>query len=123
MQPNAEKRRAYILDTVDTWIRQGQLKPSRIVIQSLYEKSKTCLADIDSVGKVKIVTDQGKWRNDEGVLFASVRAFKGLEADAVMFIDIPDVKKNEYFSEADLYVGCSRAKHLLVVSAKEKITI
>ncbi len=42
-----------------------------------------------------------------------VRRFpQGLEADAVIVIDISDPASGKYFSVADFYVACSRAKHL-----------
>jgi hypothetical protein len=54
------------------------------------------------------------------VLLTTIRRFKGLKADAVVVTDVPNPKKTSYFSTANFYVGCSRAKHLLVILATEK---
>lgn len=117
------ERRRYIKNTISDWIRKGSLKPSRIAMLSFYDKLKTCMAQENGIGDIPIVSDQQKWRDDKGVLFSTIRAFKGLEADAIVLVDIPDFNVENYFSKADLYVGCSRAKHLLVIAAKENFSL
>ena len=52
-------------------------------------------------------------------MHTTVRAFKGLEADVLLLIDIPKPDAHKAFSTADYYVGCSRAKSVLYVLAKE----
>mgnify|MGYP000589643930 CR=1 FL=1 len=37
------------------------------------------------------------------------------EADAIILIDIPPANEVSLFKQADYYVACSRAKHILVV--------
>ena len=51
---------------------------------------------------------------------AMIRGFKGLEADAIMVADVQNPDSVPFFSVADFYVACSRAKHLLVILATEK---
>ena len=75
------------------------------------------------IGGVPIVIDQEKWRSGKGILFNTIRAFKGLEADAIILVDIPDFEVETFFTKADLYVGCSRAKHILVIAAKENFSL
>jgi len=117
------ERRRFITRTVDDWIRKGNLKPSRIAMLSFYEQGKTCMAKEDKIGGCPIVLEQAKWRNNDGILFSTIRAFKGLEADAIILVDIPDFEVEKHFSRADLYVGCSRAKHVLVIAAKENFSL
>ena len=38
-----------------------------------------------------------------------------VEADAVVIIDVPQPGSLPYLTQADLYVACSRAKHLLTI--------
>lgn len=120
---SAIERRRFIVNTVDEWLRKGHLKPSRIAILSFYDRAKTCLGKEREIGGIPIVVDQKKWRSDEGVLFNTIRGFKGLEADAIVLVDIPDFEVESFFTKADLYVGCSRAKHVLVISAKENFSL
>jgi hypothetical protein len=51
------------------------------------------------------------------MLFATIRSFKGLEADAVLMVDVVAPGSLPHFFQADFYVGGSRAKHLLAILA------
>ena len=110
-----EARVQAIKKYVDEWVGKGKLKPSQIAILSPYEQSKSSLAGVTSVGRTKLCTNPNEWRANKGVLVTTIRRFKGLEADAVIVTDIPDVDSSTYFTASDFYVGCSRAKHLLVL--------
>ena len=63
----------------------------------------------------RLVKDFDAWRAGRGVLLATHRRFKGLEADAMVLAGVPDAGSSKYYSEADDYVASSRAKHLLEV--------
>ena len=54
------------------------------------------------------------WQNNEGVLIESSARFKGLEADAVIFLTSPLDKKKDR-DRTLKYVACSRAKHILKI--------
>ena len=101
-------------------LRKGGLKPEQIVIQSPFRKSGQS-SSFKSHGKIAgfpIVTDTRKWRLGEGVLFTTIRAFKGLEADAVIMVDLPEFEETNIFTPNDFYVGASRAKHVLEIIAR-----
>jgi len=117
-QPESQARavQKYVKD----WIDKGRLRPSQIAILSPFDKSKSCLAAVSRLGKTRICTNLCEWQADHGVLVATIRSFKGLEADVIIVTDVPDPKSSSYFSVADLYVACSRAKHMLVVLMAEK---
>ncbi len=100
---------------VREWIAKGRLAPRQIAILSAHEKSRTSLAGLDAVGGVPVILDPHAWLAGEGILFATVRSFKGLEADAVLMIDVEPEGRNPRFTRADFYVACSRAKHLLAI--------
>jgi hypothetical protein len=51
------------------------------------------------------------------MLFATIRSFKGPEADAVLMVDVVAPGSLPHFSQADSYVGRSRDKHLLAILA------
>ena len=62
-------------------------------------------------GNVELV-DHGENQGPGTVTFSSIQAFKGLEADVVILCDAQ-------LSETSplMYVGSSRAKHILIVLA------
>ncbi|HDT11579.1 MAG TPA: hypothetical protein ENN58_02450, partial [bacterium] len=100
---------------ISEWIGKGGLKTSQVVILGAHAKSHSSLKDASAIGKYPITQHLGHWESDKGILYASIRSFKGLEADAVIMIDIPEPDSIPNFTRSDFYVGCSRAKHLLVI--------
>ena len=119
--PQAEARARAVSELVSDWIGKGRMRPSQIAILSPFTKNKSCVATVSKIGRTVICDDLNEWRANEGVLFATIRSFKGLEADAIIVTDVADPDSDPYFTISDLYVGCSRAKHLLVILATEKI--
>lgn len=117
--PDATQRMHKVRQRIDEWFGQGKLKLSQIAILSPFEQSKSCLANMNTIGKVNLTTDLDHWRSNDGVLFSTIRSFKGLEADAIIVTDVPNPATDAYFTTADFYVGCSRAKHLLLILAAE----
>lgn len=98
---------------VQDWLRKGGLKPDQIAILGPNSMPKSCFAGVSRIGTTALSHNPAQWRQGKAVLYSSVRGFKGLEADAVIIVDV--VGMSRQFGEADLYVGCSRAKHQLVV--------
>ena len=105
----------YIYD----WVKQGRLKPSQVAVLSPNRKDRSSIKDLKVARGVHITENLDDWRDNKGVLFSTVKSFKGLEADAVIIIDVPLVEDTSFFKQSDYYVACSRAKHLLVVLHKE----
>lgn len=62
-----------------------------------------------------------EWQAGGGVLLTTIRSFKGLEADALVMIDLPKPDSKRVFSMADFYVGCSGAKSVLHLVASEPL--
>lgn len=79
------------------------------------KKSKSAIRDLFTIDNPAFTEDIESWKSNKGILFSTIKNFKGLEADAVVLVDIPVDEKNQYFGAADYYVACSRAKHLLVI--------
>ena len=117
--PQPDARARMIRELVDSWVEKGKLKLSQIAVLSPFDKSKSCLADSTKIGKTPICANLNEWRANKGVLYATIRSFKGLEADAIIVTDVPNPESTPYFSTTDFYVGCSRAKHMLVILASE----
>lgn len=112
-----EKRAAAVLAMVQEW-RRGGIKPSSIVLLSPKKKENSCLSRIASIGGVAITSDIDEWRRNRGILFSTVRSFKGLEANAAILFDVPANGSSSHFSTFDFYVAASRAKHLLCIVSR-----
>lgn len=104
---------------IKDWVKQGKLKPSQVAVLAPNKKARSSIKDLRAVSGIKITEDVDDWREGKGVLFSTVKNFKGLEADAVIIIDVPVKEVSTFFKLSDYYVACSRAKHLLVVIHKE----
>ena len=118
--PKSDARAQEVKKIVGDWLSKGKLKPSQIAILSPFEKSKSSLAELQKIGRVPLTTNPNEWRANTGVLLTTIKRFKGLEADAIIVTDVPNPETTPYFSTSDFYVGCSRAKHILVILAAEE---
>ena len=81
----------------------------QICILTLKTENNSILKDVEKVGNHMIRTE----RDGKGVLFTSARKFKGLEADAVIIVDVDGKAFADDVSKRLFYVGSSRAKHQL----------
>lgn len=90
-----------------------KLAPHQIVLIGPASKDRGSLKGLEEVAGARIVTSAGDWRAGKGVLCSTSRSFKGLEADVVIVYDLAGLSPR--FTPADLYVACSRARHLLIL--------
>jgi hypothetical protein len=89
---------------------QGGLQMSQVAVLAPGFTEKSWPVHFETIPLTKSF-DQ--WRRNACVLIASWSRFKGLEADAVVIIDVP--AKDPCQIEANQYVARSRAKHLLTI--------
>ena len=89
--------------------RAANYSYEQICVLTLKTENSSILKDIDKIGNHQI----RKEMEGEGVLFTTVRKFKGLEADAIIIIDMDGNTFTNDESKRLFYVGCSRAKHQL----------
>lgn len=101
------------------WLGAGKLKPSQVAVLCPRSRDNSSLAGVTSLAGRRLTDDLDEWRADRGFLFSTVRSFKGLEADAAILLDVPTPGKIPQFTRNDYYVAASRAKHLLVVLARD----
>jgi len=111
--PEGERQRATCDQQVRQWLNSGRLKPNQIAILSPRKQANSSLSQVKTFGGVPMVDNLSDWKEGKGVLYSTVRAFKGLEADALVVMDIG--RPSPILSQADFYVACSRAKHLLTI--------
>jgi len=104
------KQRDLALGRVRRLIESG-LGPSQIVLIGPAAKEKGSLAGVREVANQLLVTSPTEWRKGRGVLVTTARSFKGLEAAAVVVYDLGALGR--LFTDADLYVACTRATYKL----------
>ncbi len=115
LAPTAAQQVQYCRQIIGDWLGKGGLQPSQIVAQSPRTRPNSSLKDLHAIRNVPITEDLAEWKSGKGILFTTIRRFKGLEADAVLITDVVPFHTLPYFTAADFYVACSRAKHLLAV--------
>ena len=108
-----DRQRAACESQVREWVNAGKLKPNQIAVLSPRRQVSSSLAGTKSLGGHPIVDSLSAWKEGKGILYSTVRAFKGLEADALVVMDVGGF--SPVLTQADFYVACSRAKHLLTV--------
>jgi hypothetical protein len=93
----------------------GGLKLQQVAVLAPGNTERDWPADFQTVPATK---DFDAWRKGKGVLIASWARFKGLEADAIVIVEMlaPDSDQ----ARANRYVARSRAKHLLTVIQVER---
>ena len=102
----------------DWYAPVGGLKGGRVAIVTRGKVEKSSMAGLKSVGGQPLTEDLVRWREGKGILLVSLYRFKGLEADAVILVDVTQTDPNAKpggFGPGHFYVACSRAKHLLTI--------
>ncbi len=103
--------------TLHRLIKEEEIDPSDIVILTPYSLERSVLPSITRLGNYRLTTD---WNNDYNeVYYSTIHSFKGLESPVVILVEID--KSDAFLADELLYVGCSRARHHLVVICKESI--
>ncbi len=106
-----EEQAGMIEKIIDALLKKG-IFPGQIVMLSPHTREKSCLAGVESLaGCALLPYDPGA--PSRGLSFSTVKSFKGLEADVVIFCDM-DGKFPIHHAE-DQYVAVSRARHVLYV--------
>jgi hypothetical protein len=83
----------------------------RILILSPHIYEKSCLAGANRIKEWPLVNSI--WARGNVIRFSTIRSFKGLEADIVFLIDI--TPESRVCTDADIYVGGSRARFMLYI--------
>lgn len=107
-------------ELLEEW-QEGGVDPNSIVILSP-RKFDSSVASEDLGVNITVVDSSGRSPStDPGVIpFSTIQAFKGLEGEAVVLVDINDIERDR--SRGLLYVGASRARTLLAVVRSEGTT-
>jgi hypothetical protein len=96
---------------------QDKVRPEDIVILTTSSVSNSMLRNTSSVNGVPISTEPKK----NCILFTSVRKFKGLEAKAVLLIDVLVGRLTNELHKRLVYVGSSRANTYLQLAFYDNV--
>lgn len=102
-----------------TQMLQDKLKVEDVVILTIDSVKKSMLQNNMHIGSIPISTTPKKGH----ILFTSVRKFKGLEAKAILLIDIYVDKLDDELHKRLIYVGCSRANTYLQMAFYDNVEI
>jgi len=111
--------RQQVVALLQIWIEEGKVDPKNIVILSPFKRERSLLG-VEKIGKWKI-HDLLPGEEAEGITFATIHAFKGLEADAIIIADLDG--SPWAMNPQSLYVAASRAKHLLAICSHESTDV
>ncbi|MDP2313864.1 MAG: NERD domain-containing protein/DEAD/DEAH box helicase [Pseudomonadota bacterium] len=113
--PNLPGQAKRVATELRRWVYDEKVRPGRIAVLAMHAlgRADAWQALNQAATKVDVATVDGSHGNLGAVLFDTVKRFKGLEADVVVLWfngphDIVD-------ADSLRYVGCSRAKTLLVL--------
>lgn len=95
------------------------IKPDEIVFLTVETEKKSLLSGVTLINKTMVSNE----KKEGNILFTSVRKFKGLEAKAVMIVDVSVSALVDPEKQRLAYVGCSRAKHLLRVAVVDSTDV
>ena len=114
--PAALARR--VSERLERLVQEDDVRPQDIGIISTRRLENSPFAEDRRAGRFRFVglgdphAAKGR-RSRPRIVFDTLERFKGLERDVVVLLDLPGSKRA--VTAARLYVGASRAKHLLVV--------
>ncbi len=111
---SAAKNVEAVTEMVTKLIEREGLRPDQITILTPHRRANSSLAGVESLGPYPLADKPGE--RDGKVLHTTIGAFKGLEADVVIMLDVDP--RDERCGRRERYVAASRARHRLFVSAR-----
>jgi len=115
---NGKSASAYIASLLEDLISKHGIEQEKVVLLSNRNIENSIFSDDNKAGNFTLVST-GAGKRNNSVRFRTIHRFKGLESDVVILLlhrRPADLEESErYLSSELLYVGFSRAKHLLYV--------
>ena len=104
--PNADLQ-ASIRMALQEWKSWGVARSRTVILSATREMVDRSVRILNAL-HVPAVKEIDPWRRNQGVLVSTIRAFKGMDADAVALLSPPPIG-SAAFNAADAYVAVSRA--------------
>lgn len=105
----------YAWELAKQWSSEGC-----VVILSPFRYENSAMKGEMSGFGLRLSTDIGDFGKKDTVFFSTIKSFKGMEATAIIVVDVCVPEQNKWFSREDLYVACTRATaRLALISSKQ----
>lgn len=102
-------------DTVKRLVHTQHIRPNDIAILTPLSSQRSFLREGDMIGNIRLSWEQ---TGDDGQVFCcTIHSFKGLECSVIILCELSGLHPRTQHEM--LYVGMSRARHYLVVIAKD----
>jgi superfamily I DNA/RNA helicase len=109
-----------VVRELDRCLKQEKLSPSRVAVLTHVKPERSALGT-GKIGNHTTTDDLDIWQSGKAVWFSTIKAFKGLEADVLLLVGVPEID-TRHFTKSDLYVASSRARlRLLVYSNAQEV--
>lgn len=102
----------YLSETIHDLINSG-INNRQIVILGKHTKRNSSVKNLSTICDIPLDADFDEWLNNKSILYSSIMAFKGIEAEYVFLIDVTDF--NEKFTQQEYINGISRCRHQLTI--------
>jgi hypothetical protein len=102
-----------VASVVERLVAEEGVRQGDVVILSSHALAKSAFAS-GRLGPYRLVEQRGK---DTGILYSSIRAFKGLESPVVVLCEVEDL--GDLSRSQQLYVALSRARNHVVIVVPE----
>lgn len=102
-----EDQRKKLLDTISSLRKKG-IKSGSILILSPYKREDSIVGFVDN--EKNIIGNYGDDPNMYHALFSTIQAYKGLESEVVVLVDVEN-----YYKQNLMYIGISRARSKLYI--------
>ncbi len=97
------------------WTLAQAVRGERVAILSPYTGEGSSLSKAPVPAGTGLTQSIAEWEKTGLPLFSTIRAFKGVESDHVIVIDVTTPGSSLALSRHDLYVACTRARTSLAV--------
>ncbi len=108
----------YLSAQIDKLVKVHHIDNKKIVILSNRSFENSIFNSVESIGNYHLITSDKEVQNNS-ICFKTIHLYKGMESDIVFLVihqRQEELERNtQYLSNELIYVGCTRAKHLLHV--------
>ena len=118
IQRSKEETLARVSEIANDLLTVGRLLPDQITILTPHSRKNSSLRDVERIAGVPLSFDPSD--RESRILHSTIGAFKGLESDAVILVDID--ASDPLSNHKARYVASSRARHALYVLCRGEFT-
>jgi len=117
LTPASPERPRKLESVVEKMLESTVRNPGHLAILGPRSLPHSSLRGVKALADHSLLTDLAAWEKGEGILYSDLDSFRGLDARAVILIDVDRFTPS--FSRGDLYIACTRARDSLTVVLSE----